>query len=72
MTYKFNVNAKGYVEFLTATGGDFVKKKKKKKNIMTLKHAENTAKAGEVKESKIEGYPICVDDTWYFKGEING
>lgn len=66
MTYKFNVDAKGYVEFLTATGSDFVK------NIMSLKHAENTAKAGEVKESKMEGYPICVDDKWYFKGEING
>lgn len=66
MTYKFNVDAKGYVGFLMATGGDFVK------NIMTLEHAENTAKAGEVKESKMEGYPICVDDKWYFKGEING
>ncbi len=66
MTYRFEVDDKGNVEFLLATGNDFVK------NSMTLEHAKNTANAGEVTESEMEGYPICVDNKWYFEGTING
>nr|DAS09957.1 MAG TPA: hypothetical protein [Caudoviricetes sp.] len=66
MTYEFKVNDKGNVSFLMATGNDLVK------NSMTLEHAKNTANAGEVTESQIEGYPICVDNKWYFEGIING
>ena len=66
MTYKFNVDKNGNVGFLMSTGNDFVK------NVMMLQHAENTAKAGDVKKSNRDDYPICVDDKWYFEGEIDG
>lgn len=66
MTYRFEVDDNGNVEFLLATGNDFAK------NSMTLEHAKNIAYAGEVTKSDVEGYPICVNDKWYFAGTING
>lgn len=66
MTYRFEVDDNGNVEFLLATGNDFAK------NSMTLEHAKNIAYAGEVTKSDVEGYPICVSDKWYFVGTING
>ena len=66
MTYRFEVDDKGNVEFLLATGKDFVK------SSMTLEHAKNIAYAGEVTKSDVEGYLICVSDKWYFVGTING
>ena len=66
MTYRFDVDDKGNVEFLLATGSDF------SKNSMTLEHAKNIAYAGEVTKSDVEGYPICVSDKWYFAGTLNG
>ena len=66
MTYEFKVDSRGNVSFLMAIGNDLIKSR------MTLEHAKNAANAGEVTESEIEGYPICVDNTWYFEGTING
>ena len=64
-TYRFKVDDNGDVWFLLATGNDFAK------NKMTLEHAKNIAYAGEVKQSTVEGYSICVDDKWYFEGEVH-
>jgi hypothetical protein len=52
------------VKFLLATGNDFAK------NKMTLENAKNIACIGKVKPSDVEGYPICVDDKWYFEGNF--
>lgn len=64
-TYRFKVDDNDYVEFLLATGNDFAK------NKMTLENAKNIANTGKVKPSDVEGYPICVDDKWYFEGEFH-
>ncbi len=63
MSYKLKT-ANGKVAFLLKTGKDFVK------NQMAAASAQHIIDTGEVKKSDIEGYPINVDDKWYFTGEV--
>ncbi len=53
------VNSK--VPFIMKAGKSFVK------NEMSVIEAEKFVKEGKVTESdKFEGYPVCVNDTYYF------
>lgn len=52
----------GMVKFMLRSGKDFVK------NQMSESFARHIITTGIVKESCIEGYPINVDDKWYFEG----
>lgn len=63
MSYKLKT-ANGKVAFLLKTGKDFVK------NQMAVASAQHIIDTGEVKKSDVEGYPINVDDKWYFAGEV--
>lgn len=62
MNYKLK-NTQGKVTFLLRTGKDLVK------NTMAIASAQHIIDTGEVKKSDVEGYPINVDDKWYFEGE---
>lgn len=63
MSYKLKT-ANGKVEFLLKTGKDLVK------NQMAVASAQYIIDTGTMKKSDIEGYPINIDDKWYFAGEI--
>ena len=63
MSYKLKT-VNGKVAFLLKTGKDFVK------NQMAVASAQHIIDTGEVKKSDVEGYPINVDDKWYFAGEV--
>lgn len=63
MNYKLK-NVNGKVTFLLRSGKDFVK------NQMAIASAQHIIDHGKVKKSDKEGYPINVDDKWYFEGEI--
>lgn len=56
-------NKDGKVTFLLRTGKDMVK------NQMALASAQHIIDTGKIEESDKEGYPICVDNKWYFEGE---
>lgn len=56
-------NVNGKVIFLLRTGKDLVK------NQMAVASAQHIIDHGEMKKSDVEGYPINVDDKWYFEGE---
>ena len=63
MKYKLkSVNSK--VTFLLRTGKDMVR------NQMAVASAQHVIDHGKVKKSDVKGYPINVDDKWYFEGEI--
>ena len=62
MNYNLN-NKDGKVTFLLRTGKDMVK------NQMALASAQHIIDTGKIVESDKEGYPICVDNKWYFEGE---
>lgn len=63
MSYKLKT-ANGKVAFLLKTGKDFVK------NQMAIASAQHIIDTGTMKKFGIEGYPINVDDKWYFAGEV--
>lgn len=63
MSYKLKT-VNGKVAFLLKTGKDFVK------NQMAVASAQHIIDTGEVKKSDVEGYPINVNDKWYFAGEV--
>lgn len=63
MNYKLK-NVNGKVTFLLRSGKDFVK------NQMAIASAQHIIDHGKVKKSDKEGYPINVDDKWYFEGEV--
>lgn len=63
MSYKLKT-VNGKVAFLLKTGKDFVK------NQMAVASAQHIIDTGEVKKSDVEGYPINVDNKWYFAGEV--
>jgi hypothetical protein len=65
MNYKLK-NVNGKVNFLLKTGKDFVK------NQMAVASAQHIIDNGTLKESDRPGYPINVDDKWYFEGEPVG
>ena len=62
MNYKLN-NKDGKVSFLLRTGKDLVK------NTMAIASAQHIIDTGEIKRSDVDGYPINVNDKWYFEGE---
>lgn len=63
MKYRLT-NNQGKVTFLLRTGKDLVK------NTMAVASAQHIIDNGTIKESNIIGYPINVDDKWYFEGEV--
>lgn len=63
MKYKLK-NVNGKVTFLLRTGKDMVR------NQMAVASAQHVVDHGKVKKSDVKGYPINVDDKWYFEGEI--
>ena len=63
MKYK-RKSVKGKVTFLLHRGKDFVK------NQMSVASAQHIIDTGKLKKSTKEGYPINVDNKWYFEGEI--
>lgn len=63
MNYKLKSN-QGKVAFLLRTGKDLVK------NTMAVASAQHIIDNGTIKESDVIGYPINVDDKWYFEGEV--
>lgn len=52
----------GKVNYMFRTGKDFVK------NYMPILEAQNIISKGNIVESNVENYPICIDDTWFFEG----
>ena len=63
MDYKLK-NVNGKVTFLFRTGKDFVR------NQMAIASAQHIIDNGKLKKSEKVGYPINVDDRWYFEGEV--
>ena len=63
MKYKLK-SVNGKVTFLLRTGKDLVR------NQMAVASAQHVIDHGKVKKSDVKGYPINVDDKWYFEGEI--
>lgn len=63
MTYKLK-NTNGKVTFLLRTGKDFVK------NQMATASAQRIVDNGKLLKSNVAGYPINIDNKWYFEGEI--
>ena len=54
----------GNVLFLLRIKNRFVK------NIMPALSAESIIKEGHLKKSNIKGFPINIDDKWYFVGRL--
>lgn len=55
-----------FVSFIMTAGKDFVQSQ------MKVENANEIIKNGEVAESnKFLGYPICVNDTYYFEGTFS-
>lgn len=48
----------------------FGKKKDLVKNQMAVASAQHIIDTGKMKKSDIPGYPINIDDKWYFEGEV--
>ena len=63
MNYKLK-NINGKVTFLLRAGKDLVM------NQMSIASAQHIIDNGKLKKSDQKGYPIYVDDRWYFEGEI--
>lgn len=63
MNYKLK-NVNGKVSFLLRTGKDMVR------NQMAMASVQHLLDIGKVTKSNIKGYPICVDNKWYFAGEV--
>lgn len=63
MNYKLK-NVNGKVTFLLRTGKDLVK------NQMAIASAQHIIDHGKIKKSDVKGFPINVDDKWYFEGEV--
>lgn len=63
MNYKLK-NVNGKVTFLLRTGKDFVK------NQMILASAQHIIDKGKMLKSDVEGYPINIDNKWYFDGKV--
>lgn len=64
MNYKLK-NVHGKVSFLLRTGKQLVK------NQMPVASAQHIIDTGKLKKSTIAGYPVNIDDKWYFEGEIS-
>lgn len=64
MNYKLK-NTNGKVIFLLRTGKDLVK------NQMAIASAQHIIDNGKMLKSDVEGYPINIDNKWYFDGEVS-
>lgn len=63
MNYKLK-NVNGKVASLLKAGNDFVR------NEIPISSAQHIIDTGKLCESHIEEYPICIDNRWYFAGEL--
>lgn len=63
MNYKLK-SVNGKVTFLLRTGKDLVK------NQMAVASAQHIIDHGEMKKSDVEGYPININNEWYFEGKV--
>ena len=65
MNYKLTEVANGETQFIRKAGSAFVKA------TMPIGKAEGIIGTGKVKESdKFDGFPIAVNDEYYFPGEL--
>ena len=64
MNYQLK-NTNGKVTFLLRTGKDLVK------NQMASASAQHIIDNGKLLKSNVAGYPINIDNKWYFEGEIS-
>jgi hypothetical protein len=55
-------SANGRVNALLKTGKDFVK------SNLSVSAAQHIIDTGKTVDSDKSGYPICVDNQWYFEG----
>lgn len=64
MNYRLK-NTNGKVTFLLRTGKDLVK------NQMAIASAQHIINHGKLMKSDASGYPINIDNKWYFEGEVS-
>ena len=64
MSYKLK-NVNGKVTFLLRTGKDMVQ------NQMSVASAQHIIDNGKIMKSDVNGYPINIDNKWYFEGEVS-
>lgn len=64
MNYRLK-NTNGKVTFLLRTGKDLVK------NQMAIASAQHIINHGKLMKSDVSGYPINIDNKWYFEGEVS-
>lgn len=64
MNYRLK-NTNGKVTFLLRTGKDLVK------NQMAIASAQHIIDHGKLMKSDVSGYPINIDNKWYFEGEVS-
>lgn len=64
MNYRLK-NTNGKVTFLLRTGKDLVK------NQMAIASAQRIINHGKLMKSDVSGYPINIDNKWYFEGEVS-
>ncbi len=57
-------NVNGRVKSLLKTGNQY------SANTISISAAQHIIDNGKLTESTKEGYPICVDNLWYFEGEL--
>ena len=64
MNYRLK-NTNDKVTFLLRTGKDLVK------NQMAIASAQHIIDHGKLLKSDVSGYPINIDNKWYFEGEVS-
>lgn len=64
MNYRLK-NTNGKMTFLLRTGKDLVK------NQMAIASAQHIIDHGKLLKSDVSGYPINIDNKWYFEGEVS-
>lgn len=64
MNYRLK-NTNGKVTFLLRTRKDLVK------NQMAIASAQHIINHGKLMKSDVSGYPINIDNKWYFEGEVS-
>lgn len=64
MNYRLK-NTNGKVTFLLRTGKDLVK------NQMAIASAQHIINHGKLMKSDVSGYPINIDNKWYFEDEVS-
>lgn len=64
MNYRLK-NTNGKVTFLLRTGKDLAK------NQMAIASAQHIIDHGKLLKSDVSGYPINIDNKWYFEGEVS-